>query len=605
VSGAPESLPVLLVATPLFGAAAVAGVGRWIARAVADATAAAVAAACCAGAAWLLLDLGPDRRVLWLGGYQPRHGSSVGIDLVADRAGVVLVLVAAVLTLAAVTYSWRYLEDVDASDHTLVLVFLAGMSGFALAGDLFNAFVWFELMSVAAFALTGLRVEEPRSVHGALTFGAMTSWGATVSLIGIALVYALTGELNLAAVGETLRDHGPSPTVDVAWAMLMTGFLVKAAVVPWHFWTADAEAVAPTPVCALLSGSMVTLGVYGVARCWWTMFDGVVATEVMREALVALGVVTALVGAVMCTAQRHIKRLLAYSTISHVGVMTIAVGLLSSEGVAAAGLYAIGHACAKGALFLGTGVLLNRFETVDEHLLHGRGRDMPLTRLTFLFGALGLAGFPACGVWLGKSVLEHAVVSEGWPWLVVVLVVVSGCTGGSVLRLTLRVFWALGPVPADADSSRHDEERETEAALRRAPLSMIGPSWLLLAAAVALSVVPMVRGAAATAGETFVDPSGYARAVLHPGLPARSVSVAPVEGWTSSAVVLGLVAGALAVAVAVVAIWGGRAPDRVRTWLRPLRVPFRVLHSVHAGHLGSYVAWAMLGMSGLGLALLR
>ncbi|HEY7044026.1 MAG TPA: complex I subunit 5 family protein, partial [Nocardioidaceae bacterium] len=301
MSGLDESAPVVLVALPLLAAAVIAGVGHWIPRIAADSTAVGCAAVCCVVSAWLTLDTGSVRRVVWLGDYVPEHGHSVGIALVADRAGCALAFLAAGLTLAGAVYSWHFLEDVDASDHALVLVFLAGMSGFALAGDLFNAFVWFELMSVAAFALTGLRVEEPRSVQGALTFGAMTSWAATVSLLGIALLYAVTGELNLAAVGQDLRTDGGSRTVDVACALLFTGFLVKAAAVPWHFWTADAEAVAPTPVCALLSGAMVALGVYGVARSWWTMFDGVVTTAAIRSALLVLGVLTALVGALMCT----------------------------------------------------------------------------------------------------------------------------------------------------------------------------------------------------------------------------------------------------------------------------------------------------------------
>ena len=140
------------------------------------------------------------------------------------------------------------------------------MCGFALTGDLFNAFVFFELMGVVAYALTGYRVEEARAVQGALVFGVVNSLGAYTTLLGIGLLYARTGELGLAQIGSALDAHpgGPDALVIAAFVLVVTGLLVKAAAVPFHFWLADAHAVAPTPVCMLLSGVMVELGVYGI-----------------------------------------------------------------------------------------------------------------------------------------------------------------------------------------------------------------------------------------------------------------------------------------------------------------------------------------------------
>ena len=204
------------------------------------------------------------------------QGQPVGVALVVDRAALLLVCLVGVLTVAALTWSWHFLADAGASYVALVLLFLGACDGFVLAGDVFDAFVWFELMGVAAYALTGMRIEEHRSVHGALSFGIVNTVGAALSLSGIALLYARTGQLNLAAIGEALRGEPADHLVVVSCALLLTGVLVKMALVPFHFWTADAEAVAPTPVCVLLSGAMVTVGAFAVARWWWVVFDGAV-----------------------------------------------------------------------------------------------------------------------------------------------------------------------------------------------------------------------------------------------------------------------------------------------------------------------------------------
>ncbi|MGO4428880.1 proton-conducting transporter membrane subunit, partial [Streptomyces sp. MCAF7] len=170
-----------------------------------------------------------------------------------------------------------------------------------------------------AYALTGYRVEEARAVQGGLVFGVVNSLGGYAMLSGIALLYARTGELGLAQIGRALDAHsagGPDALVIVAFVLVATGLLVKAAAVPFHFWLADAHAVAPTPVCMLLSGVMVELGVYGTARVYWTVFagsGGIPAPDAHR-ALLTLGVLTAVLGSVMCWQQRHLKRMLAYST---------------------------------------------------------------------------------------------------------------------------------------------------------------------------------------------------------------------------------------------------------------------------------------------------
>src|SRR5436190_21156190 len=210
----------------------------------------------------------------------------------------------------ALLFSWHYMEEAPRLYRVLMLVFLGGMCGFALSGDLFNMFVFFEVMGVAAYALAGYHIEQLGPLQGALNFAITNSIGAYMILFGTALVYGETGALNLAQIGKTLARHPPDALLVVAFTLILVGFLVKAAVVPFHLWLADAHAVAPAPVCVLYSGAMVELGLLGIARVYWTAFEGAFAVQAsaVRDAFIWIGLVTALVGALMCFLQRHLKR---------------------------------------------------------------------------------------------------------------------------------------------------------------------------------------------------------------------------------------------------------------------------------------------------------
>src|SRR5947209_13747494 len=219
--------------------------------------------------------------------------------------------------------------------HTLMLVFASALIGFFLTGDLFNLFVFFELMSVSAYALTAFRTEDDSAVLGALSFAVVNSIGAFLVLIGIVMVYARTGALNMLQIAHALAAHA-DPLVIVAFALIAFGFLVKASIVPVHFWLTEAHAVAPTPLCVLFSGIMVQAGIYATARVYTDVFSGALAPHAhqIRVVLLSFGVLTAVVGALMCMMQQHLKRLLAFSTVSHSGMMLCAFALFSTRGLA-------------------------------------------------------------------------------------------------------------------------------------------------------------------------------------------------------------------------------------------------------------------------------
>ncbi|HEY4459524.1 MAG TPA: complex I subunit 5 family protein, partial [Pseudonocardiaceae bacterium] len=246
-----QALPTLLIAVPVAGASLLLATGRFLPRRLIDGASVAVMLCSVALAVALIAATGNGRVVTWAGGWQPKPHLVVGIVLVADRTGAGLALLIAVLATCALLFSWRYFESVHAHFHALIMLFTAGMTGFVLTGDLFDMFVFFELMGAAAYALTGFKIEEAASVQGGLNFGVLNSLGAYLCLSGIGLLYARTGALGLPQLSTALAGHDADPLVLAAFVLICTGWLVKAAAVPFHFWLADAHAVAPSPVCVL------------------------------------------------------------------------------------------------------------------------------------------------------------------------------------------------------------------------------------------------------------------------------------------------------------------------------------------------------------------
>ena len=597
--GTAASFAPTAIAAPLLVACLLAPLGRVLSRLVVDIAATAVTAGVVALDVALLLATRHGRVVTWLGGWTPSHGHSVGITLVADRLGAGLALHAAVLVLAALVYSWRYLEDVGAHYQVLVLIFLAGTTGFALSGDIFDMFVFFELMGAVAYALTGFLVEDRTAVQGALNFGVINSLGAYVTLMGIGVLYARYGALGLPQLARAMAGGRPDVLLVAAFALICTGLLVKAAVVPVHFWTADAEAVAPTPVCLLFSGVMVELGLYGIGRIYWTTFAEVLPGSAVRRALLVLGVLTAVVGALMCFLQRHLKRLLAYSTIAHVGIFLTAFATLDGPGTTGAAIYVLAHAGVKGALFLLAGTVLNRYGSVDEITLHGRARDARVMPWLFLLAGLGLAGLPPFGTGLGKAVGEEALWSGGYAWGPVLFVAVSAVTGAAVLRAGARIYRGLGPVPEHVGAGETEDQTEQETArdLPRIRATMLVPIVVLVAGSLAVGAVPGLGRAVSTAAVQFLDGRGYVNQALlgSPAVPSPALAQA---GWTVPGVLLGVLSALLAVGLAALALWAPRLHATVHATARPLTAVLDGLRRLHSGHVGDYVAWLFLGVAG-------
>ena len=540
--------------------------------------------------------------VYWFGGWTPRDGIALGVAFAVDPVGAGLATLAGVLATAALTFSWRIFEAVRTLHHGLMLVFLAGIVGFCLSGDLFNMFVFYELFSVAAYALAGYQTTNPGSVRGALNFAITNSVGAILVLSGIALLYGRTGALNLAQLGQSLAAGPADRLVVVAFLLLMVGFFVKAAVVPFHFWLADAYALAPIVVGVLFAGVVSELGLYAVARVYWTVFSAPLAgVEGLSGVLLVGAVATAVVGGVMCVLQHHLARMLAYATVSHVGLTLAGFALLGPAGAGGAVLYLVADGLVKGALFISVGIVDHHLHDVDELRLAGKGRHLPWAAALMVVGALGLAGAPPFGTFLGKALMEEAALETGHPWMIGLFVVVSALTLAALLRASGRIFLGLGQrrsstvtAPLAPEAARpHPHVHATQ----------VAPAVLLLAGALAVGLAPGVTGAVEEAADHFTDRPAYVAVVLGatgdqgPAQSHPPVYLAGPALWAALSILLGL-------GLALAALYADRLPVRLRSRLARAWDPAAAaLRGLHNGQIGDSVTWLVVGLAGFGALL--
>ena len=503
----------------------------------------------------------------------------VGISFVIDMASAGVGALVALLFVATLIFAWGFFEEVHAHFHVLMLVFMAGMVGFCLTGDLFNMFVWFELMSVAGFAVTGYALR-PAAIAGALNFTVVNTVGAYVFLSGIALLYGQLGALDLVALGRGVTAHPGDPVVTLGFVLIAAALLTKAAQVPFQMWLGDAHAVAPSPVSVIFSGAMVSIGLFGLAKLGFRVFGG--APEIIRgirTMMLAMGLASAVVGAILALGQRHIKRLLAFSTISHAGIMLTGLSLMSRDGVAGLLAYLAGHGMVKGAMFMLAGFVAAKCGGIDELQLRGRGRAYWPVGVVMAMGGLTLAGLPVGPMDEGYQLIATGAAAVGRGWIGLPLLFSAALTGAAVLRMAGRIFAGWGEVSGHEQHGETEEEQEPGGQ----------PVWLLASPATVLLGLGLIGW----------DTEGGLAGRAASALMARPETAAPVLQASAGP----WIAVAAAIAIAAFELSRRHLPAWIVSAFEGIRVPpTRLLQAMQTGLVTDYITWLAVGLAVLSTA---
>ncbi len=574
----PLALVPFPVVIPLAVAAILLALGHLV-PAVASKVVAIVATLAVAGLSlWLAVAAETGTLVYWFGGWTPRPEVTLGIAFAIDPASGGFACFVALLFVASFVFAWGFFDEVSTTFHVMMLLFLAALQGFCLTRDLFNLFVWFEVMSVAAFALTGF-TQKKSALAGALSFTICNSLASMCMLAGIGLLYARSGTLDFATMGAMIAKSGHDPVLVGGFCLVSTALLIKAAVVPFHFWLSDAHAVAPSPVSVIFSGCMVPSALFIWTKLLVQVFAG--STDILsivHGLLLTLGCVTAVVGGTMAWSQRHLKRLLAFSTISHIGIMMTGVASLAPVGLAGLMIYVVGHGLVKAALFILVGVLLSTRASVDELDLRGLGQGLFPAGLLTALAALLLGGAPV-GILHGGADLVSLAAPEGaGPLIHAAVLIGTALTGAAVLRATGRIYLGLGPDPGQEAQAPSDAEQE----------KADRPLWLMLAPAIVLlgtAVLVPAEAAQHLAAQWVPQFDGVPAAMMLPEATAWTA----MEPWLALLGTVGTAAFALFRQNLPRAL--PRAADFI---VGPLE---RALGKAHSGIINDYVVWIMLGLA--------
>ena len=454
MSAAWPHLPILQVILPLFGAI-VAAFLRRAKTAFALALAVSWVLPVIAGLMlWQVLRSGPIS--YHLGGWEPPWGIEYRIDVLNGFVLLLVSVVSAVIMPAARrTIGLEIEEDKQPRFYCLFLLCLTGLLGIAVSGDAFNAVVFLEISSLSTYVLIALGPDR-RALLAAYRYLIVGTVGATFYVIGIGLLYLVTGTLNMAdlsaRIGPAWADH--SRAVIAALGFITVGISLKLALFPLHAWLPNAYTYAPSWVTVFLSATATKVAIYLLVRFYFSVFGVAIDLDQLPIAtvIIALSVAAMIVASLSAAFEPNLKRMLAYSSVAQIGYITLGIGLQNQAGVTGGLVHIVNHALMKAALFLAVGAILLRVRTLHIADLAGIGRKMPWTMAAFSIAGFGLIGTPGTSGFVSKWYLVLGAIDKGW-WALVFLVVGSSLITLVYVGRVLEVAWLREPVADLAEAS--------------------------------------------------------------------------------------------------------------------------------------------------------
>lgn len=429
-----------------------------------------------------------------------------GITLVADMFSALMVVVAGIVGMAVAVYS---LADIGRRRQSLNYfalfhVLLMGVCGAFLAGDLFNLYVWFEVMLMASFVLMALG-RRKQQLQGAIKYVALNLLSSALFLAAIGILYGLVGTLNMADLAGKVRDIRNPGILNAVAMLFLVAFGIKAAAFPLFFWLPASYPTPPVAVSALFAGLLTKVGVYALIRVFSLIF--VHDTSLTHGLILIIAALTMITGVLGAYAQGEFRRILSFHIVSQIGYMLMGLGLFNRLALAGAVFYIAHHIIVKTNLFLISGIVARLRGTFTLAQLGGLYRERPALGMLFLVPALSLAGLPPLSGFFAKFLLIKAGLEDGQYLVVAVALMVGLLTLLSMMKIWNEVFWK--PAPAAATDYRLS---------RRQRLLLAGPAVTLAVLTLMIGLAPgVLLELAIKASDQLMDPSAYIRAVMEGG----------------------------------------------------------------------------------------
>lgn len=354
-----------------------------------------------------------------IGGWEPPFGIEYRVDVANAFVLVIVSLIAAlVLPYARLVVEKEVSEENRAWFYSMYLLCLCGLLGIAITGDAFNAFVFLEISSLSTYTMIAMG-RDRRSLVAAFQYLIMGTIGATLYIIGVGIIYVMTGTLNFADMAERIQNVSSVRPVLVALSFITVGLSLKIALFPLHKWLPNAYAYAPSVATIFLASTATKVAIYLLVRFYYTVYGPSIDFEAYSAAIVLVGLSLAamFIASFVACYQKNIERMLAFSSVAQIGYITLGISFGVKTGLTGGLVHLVNHAFMKGALFMCTGAIMYRLGSVKLDDLAGIGRRMPVTMALFAAAGLSLIGVPGTVGFVSKYYLATAAIETGQTWL--------------------------------------------------------------------------------------------------------------------------------------------------------------------------------------------